>query len=82
VTQSASEETDPDFVNMIADFKLGPLPQGRPRSQPIEITYSYDINQTMRCKFLDVNSGMKEEIDLHPDEKISPTTSVPDFRIE
>ena len=82
VTQSASEETDPDFVNMIADIKLGPLPQGRPRSQPIEITYSYDINQTMRCKFLDVNSGMKNEIDLHPDDKISPTTSVPDFRIE
>jgi molecular chaperone DnaK len=81
VTHSASEETDPDFVNLIADIKLGPLPPDRSQGQPIEITYSYDIDQTMRCKFLDVNSGMKVEIDLHP-EKCSPTTSVPDFPIE
>jgi molecular chaperone DnaK len=82
VTQSADEESDPDFVNMIMDEQLGPLPPGRPPQQPIEITYSYDLNQTMHVKFRDVNSGHTYEKSLELTNKLVSGTSVPDFRID
>jgi molecular chaperone DnaK (HSP70) len=40
------------------------VPGNRPKGQPFDITYIYDENQMMKCIFLDVNSGKKEEIDL------------------
>ena len=82
VTQSGDEETDPDFVTIIMDdAQLGPLPPGRPAQQPIEITYSYDLDQTMHVKFLDVKSGMVFEDTLTLSDKGS-TINVPDFRID
>ena len=61
VTQSATAETDPDFVRVIWDGELGPLPEGRQANMEIRITYSYDVNQIMHCLFEDVASGTKQE---------------------
>ena len=35
------------------------LPDGRPAGKPVNITYSYNINQTMDCEFHDLDSGRK-----------------------
>jgi len=82
VTQSADMESDPDFVNIILEKELGPLPPGRPAQQPLEVTYSYDLNQTMHVKFLDVESGKVFEETLTLGDKKGSTISVPDFRID
>jgi molecular chaperone DnaK len=82
VTQSADEESDPDFITVILDEDLGPLPPGRPAQQPIEITYSYDLNQTMHVKFRDVKSGQTYEKTLELADSLVGTTSVPDFTID
>jgi molecular chaperone DnaK len=82
VTQSGDQESDPDFVNIILDEQLGPLPPGRPPQLPIEISYSYDLNQTMHVKFRDVKSGKTYEKTLELVDKFVSGTSVPDFRID
>jgi molecular chaperone DnaK (HSP70) len=64
VVQSATRETDPDFVRVIWEGELGPLPAGRPAGMEVRVTYSYDTNQIMHCIFEDVASGMKREIRL------------------
>lgn len=64
VTESTSAETDLRFVTKIWEGLLE-LPSDRPKGQKIEITYSFDDNQTMHCEFLDVESGKKEKIDLN-----------------
>jgi molecular chaperone DnaK len=64
VTQSATAEDDPDFVRIIWEGELGPLPEGRPAGQPILVTYSYDSNQVMHCIFTDVGTGISKEVDL------------------
>ena len=64
VTQSVTRELDPDFVRRIWSGELGPLPPGRPSQQEIVVTFSYDANQVMHCSFLDVATGMKQEISL------------------
>lgn len=70
VTQSATRELDPDFVRMIWEGSLGPLPDGRPANMEIRVTYAYDVNQIMHCVFEDVASGLKREIDIgiHADQ--------------
>jgi len=82
VTQSADEESDPDFVNIILDEQFGPLPPGRPPQQPIEILYSYDLNQTMHVKFRDVKSGMTYGKTLEFPDKVSNGKYALDFQIE
>lgn len=64
VTQSATNEDDPDFVRIIWEGELGPLPGGRPAGQPILVKYSYDSNQVMQCTFTDVGTGISKEVDL------------------
>ena len=61
------EDTDPDYVNIIANeaFKL---PLGRSANRPVKVTYSYDVNQRMHCKFEDVESGAVLELDLSIDK--------------
>lgn len=61
------EDTDPNFVNKIAQRTLR-LPENRPAGCPIRVTYSYDLNQRMHCAFEDVASGEKLEVNLDPDE--------------
>ncbi len=63
VTVTQGEDTQPQYVNEIATHKFE-LPPDRPAGCPIEVTYSYDVNQRMNCKFHDVQSGKTLEIDL------------------
>ena len=63
VTESTAPERDPRFVKVIWKGELA-LPPGRPAEQEIKVTYSYDENQVMKCSFVDVNTGRRNEVDL------------------
>lgn len=63
VTVTQGEDTDPVYVNKIATHSLE-LPPDRPAERPIKVTYSYDLNQRMHCKFEDVDSGNVLEVDF------------------
>ncbi len=63
VTESTAPERDPRFVKVIWKGELA-LPPGRPAEQEIKVTYSYDDNQVMKCSFVDVSTGRKNEVDL------------------
>jgi molecular chaperone DnaK (HSP70) len=81
VTQSATLETDPDFVRIIWEGELGPLPPGRPSEQPIDITFSYDANQVMQCAFVDVASGTRKEVSLGMAGSSSTNVDVDKFTV-
>ncbi len=72
VTVTQGEDTAVEYVNKIATHKFE-LPENRPSGCPINVTYSYDVNQRMHCKFEDVESGKILEVDisLDKDGKIS-----------
>ncbi|MHC4216677.1 MAG: hypothetical protein ACYSWP_25310, partial [Planctomycetota bacterium] len=57
------EDEDPDYVNKIAT-EVFQLPPDRPAGRPIKVTYSYDTNQRMHCKFEDEESGEILEVNL------------------
>jgi molecular chaperone DnaK len=82
VTQSADDESDPDFVSIIIDDQIGPLPAGRPSGQPIEIMFNCNLNQTMHVKFRDVKSGRTYEKTLELVDKVVSGISVADYRIK
>jgi len=65
ITQSEGKQRDKEFVNIIHEGDLK-LPSNRPKGQPVEITYSYDVSGKMHCVFEDVNSGKKYEVDVRP----------------
>jgi len=76
VTESISIEKDPKFITTIWEGELD-LPPGRPAGQKIEVSFSYDINQTMKCSYLDISSGIKAEVNL----EIASTVSQDDIDI-
>ena len=63
VAITQGEDTDIDYVNKVGTYKFE-LPEGRPAKCPIKVTYSYDINQRMHCKFLDLKSARVLELDF------------------
>jgi len=63
VTVTQGEDTDPDYVNKIAT-EVFELPPDRPAGRPIKVTYSYDTNQRMHCRFEDEESGKNLEVDF------------------
>jgi len=63
VTITQGEDTAVEYVNKIATHKFK-LPPNRPADRPIKVTYSYDVNQRMHCKFEDVESGKALEVNL------------------
>ena len=63
VTITQGEDTAVEYVNKIATHKFE-LPPGRPAGCPIKVTYSYDMNQRMHCKFEDIESGRVLDVDL------------------
>jgi len=67
VTITQGEDTDVRYVNKIATHKFR-LPEGRPAGCPIKVTYGYDQNQRMHCKFEDVQSGHVLELDFELDK--------------
>jgi molecular chaperone DnaK len=68
VAITQGEDIDPEYVNNIAIGKLE-LPGDRPKNCPIEVTYSYDLNQRMHCMFEDTQSGKSIEVDLEQVDK-------------
>lgn len=82
VTESRAPEKDPTFVKVIQKGELN-LPDGRPAGQEINVTYSFDENQIMHCKFLDAASGREEVFALSMTQKSEPTDSEIDkFTVE
>lgn len=67
VTISQGEDSAPQYVTKIATHKFQ-LPPDRPAERPIKVTYSYDVNQRMHCKFEDVESGRTLEVDCSLDK--------------
>ncbi len=67
VTVTQGEDADPAYVNTIATHRFE-LPPNRPAERPIKVTYSYDLNQRMHCKFEDVDSGRLLEVDFSLDQ--------------
>ncbi len=67
VTVTQGEDSDPSYVNTIATHRFE-LPPNRPAERPIKVTYSYDLNQRMHCKFEDVDSGRVLEVDVSLDQ--------------
>ena len=63
VTITQGEDSAIEYVNKIATHKFE-LPDDRPAECPIKVTYSYDVNQRMHCKFEDIESGRSLEVDL------------------
>jgi len=68
VTITQGEDTAVEYVNKIATHKFK-LPPKRPADRPIKVTYSYDVNQRMHCRFEDVESGKVLEVDLCLDKE-------------
>jgi molecular chaperone DnaK len=62
------EDADPAYVNKIATQRFE-LPSDRAAERPIQVTYSYDLNQRMHCTFEDIESGRVLEVDLALDEE-------------
>lgn len=67
VTITQGEDAAIEYVNKIATHKFK-LPPNRPAKCPIKVTYSYDVNQRMHCKFQDLESGKVLEVDLSLDQ--------------
>ena len=68
VTVTQGEDKTVEYVNKIATHKFK-LPPNRPAECPIKVTYSYDVNQRMHCKFEDLESGRVLEVNLCLDQK-------------
>ena len=67
VTVTQGEDTSVEYVNTIATHKFK-LPPDRPAGCPIKVTYSYDVNQRMHCRFQDLESGRVLEVDFCLDQ--------------
>ena len=81
VTESAAPETDPTFAHVIWQGELK-LPPDRPAGQEIKITYSYTENQTMRCSFIDAESGEETKADLTMGSGVATDDEVEKFTVE
>jgi len=67
VTITQGEDSAVEYVNKIATHKFE-LPPNRPAKCPIKVTYCYDVNQRMHCKFHDLQSGRVLELDFCLDQ--------------
>jgi len=81
ITESRSPETDPKFVKIIWEGDLE-LPAGRDAGQEIKITYAYDENQMMSCRFLDVQSKKEHEVDLSIASAAMDSSTIDKFTVE
>ena len=80
VTESSTEEKDPDFVRITAEKSLKLRPN-LPENSPIEITYSYTEDGKMRASFSD-GDGEKIEILLDTNDPIEDEFDIDEFKVE
>ena len=67
LTEGSDDETDlQSFYGRIRSVAKFDLPPGRPAGQKVEVTFSYDDNQTMQCSFKDCKTGKNYTIDTKP----------------
>ena len=73
------ESLDPSSVNIVSEGYLK-FP-ARPAGQPIDIVYSYDQNQRMKCVFTDVGTGKELllELELKTNEEAKKDDIFSDF---
>lgn len=81
VTESGTPETDPRFVKIIWEGELE-LPPGRNAGQEVTVTFGYDENQTMNCRFLDVGSKKETVVDLSPGSAKMDSSNIDKFTVE
>lgn len=81
VTQSIAVESDPRFVKTIWEGDLS-LPPARPAGQEIQVTFGFDANNVMTCKFVDIGTSKEVNIDLNPDAKGAATVNIDKFMVE
>ena len=74
ITQSGSEQTDPDFVDIIWTDHLKELPVVTDDTE-IKVSYTYDTNGIMQCTILDILSGKSLSVTL--DKKASTSAKKP-----
>jgi molecular chaperone DnaK len=74
ITQSGSEQTDPDFVDIIWTEHLKELPIVTDDTE-IKVSYTYDTNGIMQCTILDILSGKSLSVTL--DKKASTSAKKP-----
>ncbi|MFB0525304.1 MAG: Hsp70 family protein [Phycisphaerae bacterium] len=74
VTITQGEDSAVEYINKIATHKFK-LPPNRPAGCPIKVTYRYDVNQRMHCRFEDLQSGRTLEVDFCLDQngEMSPS---------
>lgn len=82
ITQSGSDFTDPDLVKIIRELKLGPLPSGRPKGQPLSITFRYTSSERLEICVVDINSNLRVEGEAGTFSSEKPQIKVPSIRIE
>ncbi len=68
VNITQGEDRDVKYVNRIGSHKFE-LPEGRPAKCPIRVTYRYDENQRMHCKFEDLESERVLEVGFCMDQQ-------------
>lgn len=81
VTQSVAPESDPRFVKTIWEGDLS-LPPGRPANQEIRVTFGFDANNVMTCKFEDVATKKEVTVDLRPGAQDGQTTNINKFLVD
>ncbi|BDQ33403.1 Hsp70 family protein [Pseudodesulfovibrio portus] len=81
VTQSATPETDPRFVKIIWEGNLD-LPEGRPAGQEVQVTFSYDLNQVMKCSFKDAATGHQQNVELSTAKNSTSGVDINAFLVE
>ncbi len=82
VTECSDNETDLQFVNILANDGLK-VPPGRPAGQKIKVTFSYDANQTMQCSFVDVETQQRYDIKVDLTSSENPVeTDISKFTVE
>ena len=81
VTESTAPETDPRFVKIIWSGEL-PLPEDRPAGQEIQVTFAYDVNQVMKCSFVDAGTGTQTAIDLSMTSSSNENSAIEKFLVE
>jgi len=81
ITESRSPESDPKFVKVIWEGDLE-LPPGRDAGQEIKITYAYDENQMMKCRFLDVQSNQEKKVELSIAGAAMDSSTIDKFTVE